>query len=272
MRAHARVWLLTMVCGVLLAGAIPAAAPAIGIEKFVATNCEEEECGEEVVDPDSGAPFHFSFSEPKKKITVEEAEEEGFVQAGGRVPFGVTDFKVASVGAYPEEVPTAATTHIRTDVAPGLATNPFAVERCSIAEFGGGPLASSGLYSAPGAECEESEIGFQQATIYTGSLAKSEGFGDVPVEGEVYDLVPAASEHMANGAHLAALYGVAVKLPTFLTEAELTKHFAEEPLPGTEPTKKLTEEALIKGQYYSHSLIKGSVEWGQEAGGTRAGD
>jgi hypothetical protein len=275
MRAHARVWLLTMVCGVLLAGVIPAAAQAIGIEKFVATNCTEEECGEEVVDADSGAPFHFSFSEPKEKITVKEAEEEGFVQAGGRVPFGVTDFKVASVGAYPEEVPTAATTHIRTDVAPGLATNPFAVERCSIAEFGGGPLAAKGLFDAPGPECKKSEIGIQEATIYTGSLAKAEGFGDVPVEGEVYDLVPAAGEHMSNGARLAALYGVSVELPTFLTEAELKAAFEAEPLPegpGGKPEKEATEEALIKKQYFSHSLIKGSVEWGKEARGTGAGD
>ena len=51
---------------------------------------------------------------------------------------------------YPEKVPTAATTHIRTDVAPGLATNPFAVELCSQTDFAGGPtgspLAAAGLF------------------------------------------------------------------------------------------------------------------------------
>jgi len=264
-----------MVCGLVLAVALPAGAQAIGIEKFIATNCEEEECGEETVATKSG-PFAFTFKEPKAHISVEEAEEEGFTQAGGRVPFGVTDFLVANVGSYPEKIPTAATTHIRTDVAPGLATNPFAVERCSLTDFEGGagasPLAAAGLYEKPNAECEESEIGLQEATIYTGKLGEG-GAGDVPVEGLVYDLIPGASETMRpGGPHLAALYGVAVKLPKFLTEGELTKHFAEEPLPGTEPSKKATEEFLIKHQWYSHSLIKGNVEWGKEALGTGAAD
>ena len=276
MRSQARYWLLTLVCGVMLSALLaPAGAQAIGIEKLVATNCTEEECGEEEAAHEAG-PFKFNFFEPKAEITVKEAEEEGFTQAGGRVPFGVTDFIVQNVGSYPEKIPTAATTHIRTDVAPGLATNPFAVERCSLEEFGGGPLVSAGLYEEPEGKCGEAEIGLQQATIYTGKIGvppkEGGGAGDVPVEGEVYDLIPAASEHMANGARLAALYGVAVKLPKFLTEGELTEHFEKEPLPGTEPTKKATEEALIKKQWYSHSLIKGSVEWGKEERGTNVGD
>ncbi len=86
---------------------------------------------------------------------------------------------------------------------------------------------------------------------------------------------------MANGARLASLYGVAVELPKFLTEGELTEHFEKEPLPegefkGTksekEAEKKATEEALIKKQWWSHTLIKGNVEWGKEARGTNAGD
>ncbi|MEA2214461.1 MAG: hypothetical protein QOK19_22, partial [Solirubrobacteraceae bacterium] len=35
MRVHARVWFLALLTGVLLAAAVPAAAQAIGIEKFV---------------------------------------------------------------------------------------------------------------------------------------------------------------------------------------------------------------------------------------------
>ncbi len=283
MRSQARVWLLTLVCGGVLAALFaPGVAQAIGIEKFVATNCKvgHAACGEkqeaetsEVVE-EGGAPVlkTFKFFEPLEKITVTEAQNEGFVQAGGRVPFGVTDFKVASVGAYPEKVPTAETSHIRTDVAPGLATNPFAVKMCSLTAFEGGPppaspLRSSGLFDPPAAECAESEIGTQEATIYTGKYP-TEGFGDVPVSGRVYDVVPVETETMANGAHLAALYAVAVKLPKFLTEAELTKSFAEKGHPFGEPTEK----ALIAKQYYSHTLIKGSVEWGKETRGTNVGD
>jgi hypothetical protein len=276
MMSRARVWLLMLVCGLVLAAALPAGAQAIGIEKFVATNCEEKECGEETVE---------GFKEPKPIATAEEKEElteEGFSQAGGRVPFGVTDFLVASIPGtkYPEKIPAAATTHIRTDVAPGLATNPFAVKLCSQTDFGGGPkgspLAAAGLFGAPDAECKESEIGEQQATIYTGSIAKKEGAGDVPVEGLVYDLETTESETMRpGGPHLAALYGVAVKLPKFLTEPELKAHFEAEPLPegpGGPAEKKATEEFLIKNQWYSHSLIKGNVEWGKEALGTGAAD
>ena len=217
-----------------------------------------------------------SASRRPKSRSKKEAEEEGFTQAGGRVPFGVTDFLVASDGkAYPEKVPTAATTHIRTDVAPGLATNPFAVERCSLDGFRRWSTARrrsrrQGSFAAPDAECEASEIGEQQATIYTGKLG--EGAGDVPVEGLVYDLEPSEGETMRpGGPHLAALYGVAVELPKFLTEPELKAHFEAEPLPegpGGPAEKKATEEFLIKHQWYSHSLIKGNVEWGKEAIGT----
>src|ERR1700751_3343688 len=103
MKLRARVWVLMIVCGLVLAVALPAGAQAIGIEKFVATNCEEQECGEETGE---------GFKEPKPIATAEEKEElteEGFSQAGGRVPFGVTDFLVQSVGKYPEKIPTAAT-------------------------------------------------------------------------------------------------------------------------------------------------------------------
>jgi hypothetical protein len=72
MRSRARVLWLMVVCGLVLAVVLPVAAQAapIGIEKLLATNCTEEECGEETVLADSGAPFHFEFREPKKEITV----------------------------------------------------------------------------------------------------------------------------------------------------------------------------------------------------------
>ncbi len=50
MMSRARVWLLMLVCGLLLAVALPAGTQAeFGIEKFVATNCEEDDCGEETI-------------------------------------------------------------------------------------------------------------------------------------------------------------------------------------------------------------------------------
>ena len=72
-----------------------------------------------------------------------------------------------------------------------------------------------------------------------------------------------------------------MELPKFLTEGELEAAFAKEPLPEgifpgekaeKEAEKKATEEELIEKQWWSHTLIKGNVEWGKEALGTNAAD
>jgi hypothetical protein len=274
MRSYARIAFLAPLIGAIFAVSAPAAqaAEVPVVEKLVATNCNVKTCGQENVE----GPFF----EPKANVTVKEAEEEGFTQAGGRVPFGITDFKVLTVpgGKYSTGtvVPTLRVTHIRTDVAAGLATNPFAVEQCSLAAFGEETLPTSGLFKAPSAECNASKIGENDATVYAGAA------GDQALSGEVYDLVPGANETMANGNKLSSLYGVALKLPKFLTEPKLTAAFAEHPLPEAEfkgatkvikeAEKKATEEALIKEQWYAHTLIKGNVEWGKEARGTNEGD
>jgi hypothetical protein len=262
---------LTLICGVLLAGILPGAASAAEevplVEKLIATNCKVSTCGQEEVEP--------GFFEPKAVISQAEAEAEGETQAGGRVPFGITDFKVLTKpgGQYSKgtKEPTLRVTHIRTDVAPGLATNPFAVERCTIAQFGTELVPGSHFFTEPSAGCKESVIGTNAATVFGGP------FGDLPLAGKVYDLVPAESETMANGAKLASLYGVALKLPQPITKILLEKGFKEaeekgaKPGEGGFPTKKQQEE-LEAVQYYAHTLIKGNVEWGKEARGSNQGD
>jgi len=281
-RSHAHVWVLALLTGVLISLAAAAAAQAApaelpAIEKLVATNCKVATCGEEKIEE---GPFKEPFFEPKAKITVAEAEAEGFTQAGGRVPFGVTDFKVQTIpgGKYSNGtvVPTSIVTHLRTDVAPGLATNPFAVERCTFAEFGKELVPGTGFFTAPGAECAESEIGENDATVYAGNPEEG-GAGDLALSGEVYDLIPGANERMANGAKLASDYGVALELPKPLTAALLAKGFKEAEEKGAEPGKNkfpsLGEQAFLEAeQWYAHTLIKGNVEWGKEARGTDQGD
>jgi hypothetical protein len=198
MRSHVRFSLLALVCSALVAALVPAAALAAevpAIEKLVATNCEKEKCGQEnVLGP---------FNEPKAAITVKEAEEEGFTQAGGRVPFGVTDFKILTTGSYPDKVPTSLVTHLRTDVAPGLATNPFAVTQCSLANFGTTETSpGSGVFPAP--KCAGSEIGVNEVTVWLGPEANT----DAPLKGIVYNLEP------ENG--LASEFGVALNLQPIL--------------------------------------------------------
>jgi hypothetical protein len=267
MRSSVRFSLLALLLGALLA--VPASA-AMGaefpaIEKFVATNCTVETCGQE----DVLGPFF----EPKAKVTVKEAEEEGFTQAGGRVPFGVTDFQIATFeegeptktpGAYPKKVPTSIVTHLRTDVAPGLATNPFAVEQCKPEAFGDKEaVPGSGFYAAPTCGAE-SQIGNNKVTVYAGATAK-----DVPLEGTVYNLVPEEG--------LASEFGVALKIPIPLSGGALKGGFekaeAEGAVPGVGGFPSLAEQKFAEEQqYFAHTLIKGNVEWGQQPNGTNQGD
>ena len=262
MRVHARFSSLALLVGAIVIAALaPAAAQAaVGIEKFVAVNCIEgkEACAQEV--KTVGTVFGAQeFSEPKAP-TKAEAEAEGFRQAGGHVPFGITDFKVNTTGALPDQVPTGVVTHIRTDVAPGLATSPAAVPQCSMKEFGEAEaVPGTGFYTA--SECEEeTEIGAQSATVYLGKeTEEATGDGDLAVKGVVYNLVQPEG--------LASDYGVALKLPTAITGAALAKAFAEHPLGNAEE-----EAALEAQQYYAHTLIEGSIEFGQQSQGTNAGD
>jgi hypothetical protein len=267
MRSYVRLSLLALVVGALLVVSAPVAMGAEfpAIEKFVATNCVVETCGQEEVVP--------GFFEPKAEVTVSEAEAEGFTQAGGRVPFGVTDFKLAtfeegapgvSPGKPNKQVPTSIVTHLRTDVAPGLATNPFAVEQCSAADFGDKEaVPGTGFYAEP--KCgAESEIGENKVTVYAGSTAK-----DVPLEGTVYNLVPEEG--------LASEFGVALKIPIPLSGGALKAGFekaeSEGAVPGVGGFPSLGEQAFLEGQqYFAHTLIKGNVEWGQQANGTNQGD
>jgi hypothetical protein len=254
MRVKFRGLLLALVMSGTVGVLAPSAAQAaFGVEKFVAVNCSEghEACGGETIGP-------YSFP---KETDLGEAETEGFVLAGGHVPYGITDFSVKTEGTLPNAKPQGLLTegpitHIRTDVATGLATSPTAVPQCDEAEFGATEaLPESGFYAAP--TCNpESIIGVNKVVVYAGEA------GDVPIEGKAYNLVQKQG--------LASEFGVALKLPKELTKAILTKKFVEE----GEPLKEVAgeEKAIEEAQYYSHTLIEGNVEWGKEEAGTNQGD
>jgi hypothetical protein len=259
MRSSVRRSFFALLVGALIVVFAPAAAQAaVAIEKLVAVNCGvgHEACGQEATGKTDifGTPV-FVPKEPSKA----ESEAEGFTQAAGHVPFGITDFKVATEGELPTtQKPTGITTHIRTDVAAGLATSPAAVTPCTAEQFGAAEaIPGSGFYNAPTCPAE-TEIGEQNATVF------AEGAGDLALTGSVYNLVQKQG--------LASEFGVALELPVAITKGALQKAFAEHPLPGTEPEKKLTEEALEAKQYFAHTLIEGNVEWGKQARGTNAGD
>jgi hypothetical protein len=223
---------------VALSAPVAAQAGPFKVERLIATNCKEAfvECGSE---KELGV-----FTRPKKEITVAEAHEQGFTEAGGRVPNGVTDFEVETVGAYPHAVPTGIVDHARVDVATGLATSPIAVHQCSVTEFNENELApGAGLYTAEPTKC--TQIGIEKITVYLGAA------GDAPIEGKVYNLVPQEAKSASEKSY-ASLYGAVLALPKGITEAK----------------------GLGPAQYYVHSYVKGNVEWGNEAssGGTGQAD
>jgi hypothetical protein len=219
----------TVVC-VGMALVVPAAQAAIpfGVEKFVAANCKvgHETCGEETIEvplPPPFPPFIYSFP---KEPNLTEAREAGYTQAAGHPVVGITAFKVNTEGTFPNAAPAGVATggivtKVRTDVAPGVSTNPEAVKKCTMAEFEGHEVAP-GAFTAPTCSAE-TEIGINKVVVWGGPKAFPEG-GDFPVEGKVYNVV------QPNG--LASLFAVALDL----------KNVGH---PGV----------------FAHTLIEGHIEW-----------
>jgi hypothetical protein len=200
---------------VLFAGATSSAS-ALGIKGFFAANCNRThaECG-------AGA------SHPSEA----QAETELFVAAGGYVPFGITDFAVATEevesGVYvPEGYPYGSVKNVRVDVSPGVVTNPRAVAQCSMEQFQGTLVnAEHGFYTA--SNCPEGSIIGEQKVLLAVEVAAGH-FADVPLTGTVYNLKPPPGE--------ATDFGVAVSVGPLVMGAPL----------------------------YSHTYIEGDVEWASD--------
>ncbi|HEV7528528.1 MAG TPA: hypothetical protein VGO29_06500 [Solirubrobacteraceae bacterium] len=266
MRSCVRFSFLALLVGVLVAVAAPGAQAAVEVEKFVGINCKAtaEHCGEKVVGADI-------FGEPIAE-TVEpelaESEAQGYRQAAGHVPFGVTDFTIKHTGSLASgtAAPTGVVTHVRVDVAPGLATSPAAVPQCTMAEFGAAEaVPGTGFYAASkckegpglnGIGPESTVIGRETATVFVEPLAEKSLPPDVTLSGTLYNLVQPEPPAQAR----ASYFGAALKLPIGLTKGILEGVF------------KKSQPAIENAQYYAHTIVEGNVEWGQEAKGTNAGD
>lgn len=273
---------LVLACAVVLGVlAIPASALAVeppGIEKFAAVNCKAgaeegqyENCAHKTVGVELGAPFGKQNYSITEEPTREAAEKEGDVQASGHVPYGVTDFTLRHIGSLPTALPDGVAEHIRTDVAPGLATSPAAVPKCSSSAYGVELVPGSKLFTAPTCSAE-TLIGKQQATVFV-ELSKEPVSGvDIALEGNVYNLEPTESAKAR-----ASLYGVSLPLPKAVTGAALKEGFEKAEKAGAKPGEggfpSLAEQKFLEEQqWYAHTLIEGSVEWGVESAGTGKGD
>jgi hypothetical protein len=270
MRSHVRVSLLAPLLGAILAlVAVSApgtqAATPFGVEKVSAGNCMEgkanEGCYGEVA---TIGPFQYSIP---KESNLTEARVHSYSQAAGHPGFGVTDFKVNTEGTLPNEVPAGLLTvgpvkHVRTDVGPGVGTNPEAVEKCTMEQFGEHEVVSgTGFYTEPAcvkSGPQSTVIGINEVTVYAGPEGVAPGVSDLPLKGLTYNLVQPQGR--------AADFGVALELPIPLTGSQLKKGFeaAEKAgaTPGVGGFPSLTEQALLEGQqYFAHTFIEGGVEW-----------
>ena len=181
MRSRARFSGLGMATAAALAFAAllaPQAQAGFGIQEWFAATCNAE---------------HPNCKKGPPAEEVKKAHEEGYAQAGGHPPFGITEFRVKTeAGGKPEGSPV---THIRVDVAPGLSTDPEAVPQCTPEEFGTKEVAE-GLF-LPSVCPKTTVIGENKVVAYI------EGLGEVPLQGTVYNLEPPPGR--------ASLFGVAIE-------------------------------------------------------------
>ena len=189
MRFRVRIWLLgtvacaaTVVCTAMALAAPAAQAAGFGVESFFAANCTESGCT--ASSPSSGP------------------NSVAYTQAAGHPPFGITDFKINTTGTSPA-VPSGVVTHIRTDVGPGVSTNPEAVGKCSMAEFG--VEVGPGAFLEP--KCKPGTIiGKNEVVVYVEAAGL-----DLPIVGTVYNLEQPVGR--------ASDFGVALPLPEFITKS-----------------------------------------------------
>jgi hypothetical protein len=212
MRYHPRLALSALLTLGLLALSAPVAQGAsFGIEKFFAGNCKTSTCGEGANDP----------SEATAKL-------EGFRTAGGDVPYGVTDFVLDTEKAGSLTLPAESVKNLRTDVPPGVVTDPQAVTKCSMGDFEGTLLEPKNhLYSTP--SCPSSSlIGVNYVEAVVESTTPGV-FEDKQLIGLVYNLEPPERLSEEFGARLSSDFGVALE--------------------------------ILPGVLDAHTFIEGNVEW-----------
>lgn len=227
MRSHARVWFIALLTAVLLAAFAPVAAQAagFGVEKFFAANCGKG--GETKAEAEK---FEKCGEVAKENTTTKEAEEEGYNVAGGHPPFGVTDFVIAhheQTEPIPAQLPNESVQNLRTDVAPGVVTNPETVTKCSLKDFESTLVEPAhGFYLE--SKCPASSLIGENTVVLAVPVGESKGapfYANVTLKGKVYNL------EQPYG--LASDFGVALDV-----------------------------KALAKGApVFAHTYIEGSVEW-----------
>jgi len=210
MRFHGRTSLVALLAGAIVAVSAPAAQAAFGVESFFGANC--------------GAKAEACTAESTKK-----APAELFTQAAGHPDFGITDFTFNESGLAGNGVKT-----IRTDLPPGVSTNPQALPLCTMAAF----EINSGKNEA--SHCG-TEVGEQKLTV----VISPKPFLTTELVGTVYNLEPAPGLPLEFGIDINAEALGAGHVHSLL-EGGVSWHTEQEP----------AEEGIASGDYHEFFKIK----------------
>src|SRR6266566_4183444 len=182
MRSRARMSVAGLLTGAFVAvvGMIaPAAQASLGVSLWEAGTCVNHTCTYK---------------------SVEKNHAEAFTQAAGHPPWGITTFELASKEnpiTKQQEPEGAPLKRVRVDVPPGLASNPQAPQKCSIAEF----MSVAGCPKA-------TEVGTDEAIAVVAGV-------QLPATGTVYNLEPEPGLHFEP---IPLLFGIAIQFGGFALE------------------------------------------------------
>lgn len=236
MRVHVRISLVALLVSASVAVAAPA-AQAFSIESFFAANCKNATCTDK---------------------STKENPSEFYTQAGGHPVGGITDFKIKShvIQTSPEvaEAPEVNVKTVRTNVAPGVSTNPEAVKQCSIANFTGSPVEPvPGIhaFTAPAPACTESEIGSNIVHVVF-EVAKGV-YKNYVLKGTMYNLEQPPTQGLSS------YFGIALSLEPVLGVPLYVHTFLEGHIEwGSEPpnSAKVESRGTGKADYHDYYIIK----------------
>ncbi len=175
MRLRARVSLVALLAGAIIAVAAPVAQAGFGVSLWEAGTCEHTTC---------------TYASIEKEL-AEKHHSEAFTQAGGHPQWAMTTFelkhKTTLLVKEPEGAPLK---RVRVDVAAGLASDPQAPPKCSIANF------KADVCPA------ETEVGTNELEVFVKLV-------DLFVTGPVFNLEPEEVE--AGLGHIPLLFGIHVE-------------------------------------------------------------
>jgi hypothetical protein len=161
MRLHGRGLLITLLTGAVVAASAPAAQAAFGVveSRFEAGTCNVRNC---------------EYTSPTSAF---------YTQAAGHPEWGITSFELNSKTSLLGREPEGALKRLRVDVPAGLAADPQALPKCSVATF-----------EADGCPAE-TKVGETELTVFV--LA-----ANTSVTGTVYNLQPAPGLPLEFGIHV----------------------------------------------------------------------